>query len=76
MPSKSDSSAFSFSIDWAQPRVRPRHACSISSKKISIASGLLAIARSTSRQMTFPEPSQIELSGASRYRRGIPDSST
>ena len=33
-------------------------------------------ARSTSRQITLPEPSQIPLTGASRYMRGITDSST
>ena len=31
---------------------------------------LVVIARNTSRQMTLPEPSQIELSGDSRYNRG------
>ena len=36
----------------------------------------MTIARSTSRHWTLPEPSQIELSGLSRKRRGIPDSST
>ena len=49
---------------------------SISSKKTCSDSGLLTIARSTSRQITLPDPSQIEFSGASRYSRGMPDSST
>jgi len=38
--------------------------------------GFLAERRSTSSALTLPEPSQIELSGASRYSRGITDSST
>ena len=38
--------------------------------------GDLIVARRTSRHWTLPEPSQIELSGLSRKRRGIPDSST
>ena len=33
-------------------------------------------ARRTSSAMTLPEPSQIDASGISRYRRGMPDSST
>ena len=39
-------------------------------------SGVFASARCTSRHITLPEPSQIELSGASRYRRGMMLSST
>ncbi len=47
-----------------------------SEKNASTDSGLRAIARSTSSAMTFPEPSQIELSGLSRNSRGRVDSST
>ena len=47
-----------------------------SSKNSATDSGLRAIARSTSRQMTLPEPSQIEFRGLSRYSRGMIDSST
>ena len=36
----------------------------------------MTIARRTSRHWTLPDPSQIELRGLSRKRRGIPDSST
>ena len=57
----------------AARRRRPR---STSAKKASTEAGLLTIARRTSRHWTLPEPSQIELSGLSRKRRGIPDSST
>ena len=49
---------------------------STSAKKASTDSGERTIPRRTSRQLTLPEPSQIELSGASRKIRGIPDSST
>ena len=40
------------------------------------SSGLREIARSTSRHITLPEPSQIELTGASRNRRPIGPVST
>ena len=34
------------------------------------------MARNVSSALTLPEPSQIPISGASRYSRGMPDSST
>ena len=60
----------------ASRRASPPAASSSSEKKTSSARGVRASARRTSRLMTLPEPSQIEASGASRYRRGIPESST
>ena len=53
-----------------RPPARPRRG-----RRPSTA-GSRASARRTSSALTLPEPSQIEFSGASRYRRGIPDSST
>lgn len=38
--------------------------------------GGAGMARNVSRALTLPEPSQMPISGASRYNRGIPDSST
>ena len=60
----------------ASSRASPPLACSTSSRNTSSERGERVSARSTSRLMTLPEPSQIEASGASRYRRGIPESST
>ena len=47
-----------------------------SDMKAAVDSGERAIARSTSRQMTLPEPSHTPFSGLWRNRRGIGDSST
>ena len=41
-----------------------------SAKKASTTSGVLSIARSTSRHCTLPLPSQIALTGDSRNSRG------
>ena len=60
----------------ASRRVSVPAASPISEKNTSTDAGCRAIARSTSRQITLPEPSQIEFSGVSRYSRGMPDSST
>ncbi len=56
--------------------MRARAVRSTSSRNACRTSGLRLSARSTSSAMTLPEPSQIEASGISRYRRGMPDSST
>ena len=58
-----------------QPAVRPA-AWSSSAMSASADPGRRVSARSASSAATLPEPSQIDASGASRYRRGIPDSST
>ena len=47
-----------------------------SSSSAARPSGCLASTRRTSRLLTLPAPSQMELSGASRYSRGMPLSST
>ncbi len=46
-----------------------------SSKSTSTHSGRVAIARRVSSALTLPEPSQMPISGASRYSRGMPESS-
>ena len=56
-------------------RSAPR-ASATSASSASTAAGSRASARSTSSALTLPEPSQIEFSGASRYSRGSPLSST
>ena len=56
----------------ASRRASAPAASSTSARKASSAPGERASARSTSSAMTLPEPSQIEHSGASRYRRGMP----
>src|ERR1700682_2382728 len=62
---------------WLMDRLsRGSEAAWTSAKNASTASGSRAMARSTSSAFTLPEPSQIELSGASRYSRGKIDSST
>ena len=48
----------------------PPRARASSASSAATAFGSRRAARSTSRHMTLPEPSQIELSGASRYSRG------
>ena len=48
----------------------------MAAKNASAVSGCLVRARSASSAATLPAPSQIDASGASRYSRGIPDSST
>src|SRR6185437_8749492 len=69
----------------ATPRSRMRSRCASSrasapaasehsSRKAGNSSGSRTIARSTSSAATFPEPSQIEFSGASRYKSGSDDS--
>ena len=65
-----------FVIRWAQASSRGSAPARISSSRASRQPGSFDMARRTSRQITFPEPSQIALTGASRYRRGRIDSST
>ena len=43
---------------------------------LTTAIGVVAMARSTSRAATLPEPSQMDISGISLYSLGMPDSST
>src|SRR5436305_109165 len=59
------SSAWSEST-WASSRRSAPRVLASSARRDSPASGSFPSARSTSRQMTLPEPSQIEFSGASR----------
>jgi len=47
-----------------------------SSASTSTAPGVRSTARSKSRHITLPEPSQIELTGSSRKMRGSTQSST
>ena len=58
-----------------QPRVGPGRQADLGEVRLD-RSGCRARARSASRAATLPDPSQIDCSGASRYSRGIPDSST
>ena len=52
--------------DGVEPRLGSRGLADLGEEGLERRSGLLTIARRTSRHWTLPEPSQIEFSGASR----------
>src|SRR6185437_9239071 len=69
------SSVESLAMKESKRASRPRAAVRVASSAAR-ARGSRARARSTSRHMMLPDPSQIELSGVSRKRRAIGPSST
>src|SRR6185437_14987351 len=69
------SSVESLAMKESKRASRPRAAVRVASSAAR-ARGSRASARSTSRHMMLPDPSQIELSGVSRKRRAIGPSST